>query len=84
MTQRRGPVETFPRAGVEPKGDGVQRARGETGQVGAVGQLLAQQAIGVLMGAALPPAVSIRKEHPDREPLREAFVFGHRFTPIIG
>jgi hypothetical protein len=32
----------------------------------------------------VPRAVRIRKEPPDREPLREAFVLSPLFTPIVG
>jgi hypothetical protein len=53
--QWRGPVETCSRAGVEPMGDGGQRALGVAGQVGALGRILAQQAIGVLICAAQWP-----------------------------
>ena len=65
-------------------GDGVQLALGVARQVRALGQVLAQQPIRVLVGAALPRAVGIGKEHPDREPLGQALVLGHLFPSIIG
>lgn len=68
--QRRGKVETFPWARVQPIGDGVQLALGVAGQVRALGQVLAQQAIGILVGPALPGAVGIGKEHLEREAVR--------------
>ena len=49
--------------------EGVQLALGVARQVGALGQVVAQQAIGVLVGAAFPRAMRICKEHPDREPM---------------
>ena len=58
MTQLRddlqwpGPVETCSRSGIKAMGDGGKRALGVAGQVGALGRILAQQAIGVLVGAA--------------------------------
>jgi len=76
--QGRGEVETFSWARVQPLGNSVQLALGVARQVSALGQVLVQQAIGVLVGAALPWAVGIRKEHPDRESL------GHLFPTIIG
>ena len=82
--QGRGKVETFSRSRVQPMGDGVQLALGVARQVGALGQVLAQQAIRILVGAALPGAVRIGKEHPDCEPLRQALVLGHLFPAIIG
>ena len=81
--QGRGKVETFSRARVQPMGDGVQLALGVARQVRALGQVLAQQPIRVLVGAALPRAVGIGKEHPDREPLGQALVLGHLFAPIV-
>ena len=54
--QRRGNVETFSRARIQAMGDGVQLALGIARQVRALGQVLAQQAIGVLVGATLPRA----------------------------
>ena len=36
------------------------------------------------MCAALPRAVRIRKEYPDREPLCQALVLGHLFALIVG
>jgi hypothetical protein len=49
--QGRGKVETFPRARVQPMRDGVQLTWGVARQVRPLGQVLAQQAMGVLVGA---------------------------------
>ena len=70
--QGRGKVETFPRACVQPIGDGVQLTLGVARQVCALGQVLAQQAICILVGATLPGAVRIGKEDLDRQPFRQA------------
>ena len=43
----------------------------------ALRQVLAQQAIGILVGAALPRAVRIGKEDLDRKPLCQALVLAH-------
>jgi len=67
--QGRGKVQTFSWTRVQAVGDGVQLALRVPRQVGALGQVLAQQPIGVFVGATLPRAVRIGKEHPDREPL---------------
>jgi len=82
--QWRGPIETCSRSGIEAMGDGVQLALGVARQVGALGQILAQQPIRVFVGAALPRAVRIGKEDSDREPVRQAFVLSHLFSPIVG
>ena len=82
--QRRRKVETFPWACVQAMGDDVQLALGITRQVCALGQVLAQEAMGVLVGAAWPGAGRIGTEDLDREPLGQALLFGHLFPPIIG
>src|ERR1700722_7298295 len=46
-------------AGVEGVGDGGQVAGGVAGEVGALGEVLAEQAVGVLVGAALPGWVRV-------------------------
>ena len=76
--QWRGPEETFSRSGVEAMGDRIQLALGVAQQIRALGQVLAPQAIGVLVDATLPGAIRIGKEHPNREPLGQALVLGHR------
>jgi len=81
--QGRGKVETLPRARVQAMGDGVQRTLGVTRQVRALGQVLAQQAIRILVGATLPGAVRIGNEDLDREPLGQFLVFGHLFPSIV-
>ena len=60
--QGRRKVETFPRACVHAMRDGVQLALGITRQVCALGQVLAQAAMGVLVGAALPGAYGSAKK----------------------
>ena len=77
-------VETFPPARVQPMRDGIQLALRVARQIRALGQVLTQQPIRVLVGAALPRAVGIGKEDPDRQPPRSAFVLGHLFPAIIG
>ena len=81
--QGRGKVETFPRARVQPMGDGIQFTLGVARQVCALGQILTQQPIGVFIGTALPRAVRIVKEDLERKPLGQLLVLGHLFPPII-
>ena len=82
--QRRGEVEALSWARIQPMRDGVQLALRIARQIRALEQILAQQAIGVLVGPALPGAVRIGKEHLDGEPLGQALVFRHLFAPIVG
>jgi hypothetical protein len=77
-------VQTFSWVRVQPMGNGVQIVLGVARQVRALGQILVQQAICVLVGIALPGAVGIRKEYSDCESLGQAFVLGHLFPTIIG
>jgi len=44
---------------VQERTDGIEVALGKTSQVGVLGQVLAQQAVGVLVGATLPRAMGI-------------------------
>lgn len=44
---------------VQAVGNGVELVLGEHAQIGALGQVLAQQSVGVLAGATLPGAVPI-------------------------
>src|SRR5215475_671701 len=52
-------AEGFAGAGVELVGDGVELVLGVGAQVGAFGQVVADQAVGVLVGAALPGRVGV-------------------------
>lgn len=53
-------------------------------QIRALGQVLAQQAVCILIGPALRGAVRIGKEHLECELLSQTFVFGHLFALIVG
>ena len=79
--QGRGEVEVFSRARVQAMRDGVQLALRVRRQVCALGPVLAQQPVGVLIGAALPGAVRIGKEDLDGEPVGQALMLGHLFPP---
>jgi hypothetical protein len=48
---------------VQAVGDGVEFSPGVDGQIGALGQVLPQQPIGVFAGAALPGAVGVSEVH---------------------
>jgi hypothetical protein len=79
----RGKVETLPRAGVQAMPDGVQLALLVPRQVCALGQILAQQPLRILVSATLSGAIRIGKEDPDRLPLRQACVLGHLSPSIV-
>ena len=53
------PAEGFAGSAVECCGDGVQVGGCVSGEVGAVGEILAEQAVGVLVGSALPGTLGV-------------------------
>ena len=61
--ERSVPVECLPRARVHAVGDGIEFFLAVDGQVRALGQVLAQQPVGVLARAALPWAVGVAEIH---------------------
>ena len=81
--QGRGKVETFPGTCIQPMGHGVQLSLSVARQVRPLGQVLAQQPVGILVGASLPRRMGIGKEHLNLELLRQALVFRHLFASIV-
>jgi hypothetical protein len=65
------------RAAIELSGDRVQRRLVGPTQVAVLGQVLAEQAVGVLVGAALPGAARVTEEDLDAGVDREPRVLGH-------
>jgi hypothetical protein len=82
--QGRSHVEACSGARIQAMGDGVQRALGVARHVRILGKVLAQQPIGVLVGAALPRTVRIGNEDRDGESLGQPLVLGQLFAPIVG
>ena len=82
--QGRLPVQAFSGAGVEFLGNGIQFTLGVARQICSLGEVLAQQAIGILIGSTLPGTMRIGKEHLDRESLSQMFMLGHLLPSIIG
>jgi hypothetical protein len=78
------PAEAFARPRVELPSDGIEWSRREAGQVGAFREIRAQQAVGVLVDAALPRAVRIGEIDGDAGQFGKAFVLGHFATWIVG
>ena len=56
------PAENLSRSAVEGGGDRLDLGCGPSGEVGAFGEVLAQQPVGVLVGAALPRALGVGEE----------------------
>ena len=78
------PSEGFAGAGVEFGGDVVEVFAGVHGQVGALGEVLAQQAVGVLVGAALPWAVRVGEVDLNAGVDRQLGVLGEFFAAVPG
>ena len=56
-------VEALSWPSVELPGNGIEFGLRESGKVGALGEMLAEKAVGVFVDAALPWAVRIGKEN---------------------
>src|SRR3989338_8777450 len=82
--QLRGTFEAqrLARSGVQCPGDRIQRFLAEAAQVAALGQVLPQQAVGVLVDAPLPGAVRIGEVYFYPGGFRQSLVFGH-FPALI-
>ena len=76
------PVEALARAGVELPGNRIEFGLRESGEVGAIGERLTEQAVGVLVDTALPGAVRIGEVDGDASDLGKPFVLCH-LTPLI-
>src|SRR5689334_1418348 len=79
-----GVVEGAAGAGVELVGDGVEVGLGVGGQVGAFGEVVADQAVGVFVGAALPGRMGVGEVDRDAGGDGELGVVGHFFALVPG
>src|SRR5215475_544838 len=78
------PVEGHPGAAVELDGDLVEFVLGVAGQAGAFGEVLAEQPVGVLVGAALPGRVGVAEIDRDAGRDGESRVPGHLAALVPG
>jgi hypothetical protein len=69
---------------VQLPGNGIELRLGVSTQTGALGQVLSQQSIGVVVDATLPSAVRIGKVHLHTGGLGQPLVLGHFSSLIIG
>jgi hypothetical protein len=72
------------RAAIQLGGDRIQGGLVELAQVGASGEVLAEQPVGVLVAATLPGATRITEVHLDAGVDRELGVLGHFLALIPG
>lgn len=78
------PAQRLSWPAVEQAGDIVERGLAQRRQIGALGQELAQQSVGVLVAAALPGGMRIGEPDVELEPLGEFTMTGHLGTAVIG
>src|SRR5215212_5541498 len=81
---RRSPAKGLARSGIERRGHGREVVRAVHAQVGALREVLPQQPVGVLVGAALPGAVRVAKVDLDPRVDLEARMLGHLGALIPG
>src|ERR1700681_2139382 len=83
---RGGPAEYSTRALVEFRGDSVELVLSERGQVGVLVQILAQQSVRVLVGAALPWVVVMSRDIADsfRQDIADTSVVGRAGFRCLG
>ncbi len=72
------------RAGVEQVGNGIELLLAVHGQVRALGQVLADQSVGVLAGAPLPRAVRITEVHHHTRVGCQLSVARHLLALVVG
>ena len=77
-------VETFSGSRIELPGNGIKLCLREAGEIGALGEILAQQAIGILVDAALPRAVRIGEIHGDASDFGKPCVLRHLAPLVVG
>ena len=77
------PVQRFPRPAIHQIGNRIELLLTVPRQVRALGQELANQVVGVFIGAALPRAVRIAEIHRNAGIGAELLVMGHRRAPVI-
>lgn len=80
---RTQPVKSLAWSDVQQIRKLVQLLLSVLGQVGSLRQKLANEAVGVLVGPALPRAVWVSKVNSDARLLSEFGVFGHFLTLVI-
>ena len=82
--ERAVPAERLARPAIERASDIVEVFLGVHGQVGALGQELAQQAVGVLAGAALPGAMRVTEIDGHAGLSGQFGVARHLLTLVVG
>ena len=77
------PSEALTRTGKKLPGDGIKLDLSETGEVFSLGEILPEQAVGVLVDAALPRTVRVGQVDLDAGHIGEPFGLSHFTPPIV-
>ena len=77
-------VEAFSRSGIELPGNGIELGLRESSEIGSLGKILAKQAIGILIDAALPRAVRIGEIDRDASDFGKARMLRHLAPLVVG
>lgn len=72
------------RPGVKLPGEGIELCLAEHGQIGALGHVLAEQCVGVLVDAALPRAMRIGEVNIDAGDCGKPLMLRHLAPLIVG
>src|SRR5665647_1488215 len=81
---RCAPVQSFPGSAIHQIGNRIKLLLAVARQIRTLWQELANQSIGVLIGASLPWAVRITEIHRNPRVGTELLVVGHLCAPVIG
>ena len=78
------PVEGFAGSTVECCGDSVQVVPGVSAEIGAFGEVLAEETVGVLVGATLPWTLGVAEVDVEIGVYAELSVLGHLGSLVPG
>lgn len=78
------PSQVLVRTGISYIGDGIKHGLSETREICSLVEILPEQAVGFLVGAALPWTVRVGEVDLDAGHLGKPFVPSHFMRPILG
>ena len=78
------PIEGFAGSTVQCCGDSVQVASGVSAEIGAFGEVLSEETVGVLVGATLPGTLGVAEVDIEIGVYSELSVLGHLGSLVPG
>ena len=76
--------EALSRSGIELPGNGIEFGLRESREIGSLGKILAKQAVGIFVDAALPRAVRIGEIDSDASDFGKPCVLRHLAPLVVG